>query len=65
MNIHYTAALQINAGDAEAHHNLGITYARLERWEKTRVEFEAALRLKPDYAEARRNLEQLKTLLGR
>jgi hypothetical protein len=37
----------------------------LEQWSEARREFETALRLKPDYADARRNLDQLKALLGR
>ena len=62
---HYSGRRETTPDDAEAHHNLGVAYARLERWAEARVEFEKALSLKPDYTDARRNLEQLKAVLGR
>jgi hypothetical protein len=36
-----------------------MAYARQARWAEARTELEAALRLQPDYAEARRHLDQL------
>jgi tetratricopeptide (TPR) repeat protein len=39
-----------------AHHNLGIAYASQGQWDRAIVEYQTALRLKPDYAVAHYNL---------
>ncbi len=46
-----------------AHCNLGRTYAALEMYNKARHEFEASLRLCPEYEPAREGLKTLKMLI--
>jgi Flp pilus assembly protein TadD len=52
----YRAALSIEPGSAELHNNLGVALGRLGRTEESVSHFENALKLKPDYKEARANL---------
>ena len=55
---HFSRALQINPGYAEAHNNLGIALASKGDVEDAVVHFKAALRLRPDFAGARDNLDK-------
>ncbi|MEJ2233191.1 MAG: tetratricopeptide repeat protein [Syntrophobacterales bacterium] len=41
----------------EAHNNLGVALARQGKMDEAVAQFEKALWLKPDYAQARKNLE--------
>ena len=61
---HYEAALKLNPNDAEAHHNLGAAYARLDRFAEAKACFATAVRLRPDYADAVRHLQQVRSVLG-
>jgi FkbM family methyltransferase len=51
-----TEALKLNPGFSEAHNNLGIALAELERWPEAMSAFEEALRLSPSNQLARNNL---------
>ncbi|OIO59859.1 MAG: hypothetical protein COZ46_00220 [Verrucomicrobia bacterium CG_4_10_14_3_um_filter_43_23] len=42
---------------AETYNNLGVAYARLGKAEQSRIAFEKALSISPDYLDARKNLE--------
>jgi Flp pilus assembly protein TadD len=52
------SALRIDPDFPEAHHNLGIAYARSGRMELAIPEFEKAVLLRPDEAIYRHNLER-------
>lgn len=47
----FLKVLAIDADDADAHHNIGITYMILEEWEKAAFHFEKALDLNPEMSE--------------
>jgi Flp pilus assembly protein TadD len=51
--------LELNANNPEAHFNLGYALSRLGRIDEARLHFAEALRLKPNYTEARKQLEML------
>ena len=53
---HYTRALELEPGFADAHNNLGVLLARSGRLSEAATRFEEALRLRPDYPEARQNV---------
>jgi len=55
---------RLKPGFAMPINNLGVLQARLGRLEEARQSFEAALRLAPDYAEARENLARVRAQLG-
>jgi tetratricopeptide (TPR) repeat protein len=57
--IHYKAATRINPSYAEAHFNLGVAYANLGQLQDARTEFQLALKVKPDFQEAKDDLDQL------
>jgi protein O-mannosyl-transferase len=61
----YRASLALQSGPATAqiHNDLGVTLARLGRMREAIAQFNEALRVKPDHAEARANL--LKASRGR
>jgi tetratricopeptide (TPR) repeat protein len=61
---HYEAALRLRPEDAEVHHNLGVAFARLERWPEAERELAAALRLQPNFPEAQRHLDQVRVITG-
>jgi tetratricopeptide (TPR) repeat protein len=44
----------------EAHNNLGIALGSQGRIDEAVAEFEAALRIKPDFVDARRNLDMVR-----
>jgi arylsulfatase A-like enzyme/Flp pilus assembly protein TadD len=52
-------AVSINPALAGAHNGLGVAYARQGNVEKAVGEWRAALRVRPDYEEARANLEKV------
>jgi Flp pilus assembly protein TadD len=52
----------LEPGYAEAHNNLGSVLAQAGRVREAIAEYEEALRIRPGYAKARANLEQLKVL---
>ena len=56
---HYRAGLDQCPGDDVAHNELGELYARLGRTAEARTEFEAALKLNPNFARAQKNLDAL------
>jgi Flp pilus assembly protein TadD len=53
----FAAAAELAPENPWIRNNLGAAWALLGRFDRAIPEFEAALALKPDYAEARRNLE--------
>jgi tetratricopeptide (TPR) repeat protein len=55
----YTEALRLVPGDAEAHFCLGCLLAKTGHQEEAVTCLEEALRLKPDYADAKRELQTL------
>lgn len=52
-------SVSLNWNDADAHYNLGVAYARQQDWANARRSFETALRLKPDFQQAKDALAQL------
>ena len=50
--------LRLNAADASAHHNLGNVLLATRRSAEAAAHYEAALRLRPDFAESRKNLDR-------
>jgi regulator of sirC expression with transglutaminase-like and TPR domain len=55
----YARSLRLDPADAWALNNRGLAYLRSGRPGKARRDFEAALRVSPDFAAARANLERL------
>jgi len=51
----------LKTDNPEAHFNLGIALARQGRRQEAATHYAEALRLKPDYAEAKRQLETIST----
>ena len=51
-------ALELNPHYAEAHYNLGNVLAGRGQIDEAIAHFKKALEIKPDYAEARRSLDQ-------
>ncbi len=54
------AAIKGNRTSASAHYNLGILYKKIDKPIKSEASYREALRLRPDYIEARFNLALLK-----
>jgi len=46
------------------HNNLGTAYLKLKKYTEALQEFKEALKLKPDYRRAKRNLKTVKKILG-
>ncbi|MDB6126406.1 MAG: yrrB [Verrucomicrobia bacterium] len=57
---HYEAALRVRPGIPEAHKNLALALANLGRLEEAEGQLQIALELRPDYAEARQLLQQVR-----
>ncbi len=57
---HYREALVYRASDAELRMSLGVALARLGRLDAARAEFEAALRIDPNFAPARQALAAIR-----
>jgi tetratricopeptide (TPR) repeat protein len=56
--LNYQDAIAISPGDPQYHTNLGKVLVRMGRFREGRAEFERALALAPDYAPARRSLDE-------
>lgn len=56
----YREGLRICPDDDVAHYELGKVLQKLGRTEEARAEFEAAVKINPDFNDARRQLEALK-----
>lgn len=52
------SAVQMSPMSADVHNNLGNVFTVQKQWEKAIEQYEEALRLKPNYPEARLNLER-------
>uniref|UniRef100_Q02CU7 Tetratricopeptide TPR_2 repeat protein n=1 Tax=Solibacter usitatus (strain Ellin6076) TaxID=234267 RepID=Q02CU7_SOLUE len=52
----FAHALQVTSGNYLAHHNLGVELADEGRYEAAIAEYQEALRIRPDYAQARTDL---------
>jgi cytochrome c-type biogenesis protein CcmH/NrfG len=52
----YRKALQIEPGNAELHYNLGVVFAAQNETTNASQEFQEALRLKPDFDDAKQQL---------
>ncbi|MFZ4287626.1 tetratricopeptide repeat protein [Variovorax sp. HJSM1_2] len=61
---HFSAALALRPGFAEAHNNLGLVYQDKNQLQKAVACYEAALRVRPDYALAHHNLGNALQHLG-
>lgn len=59
---HYRDAIRLEPGYAEAHNNLGILYAQRGELNLAREEWEAAVRINPEYADPARNLRRLQQM---
>jgi tetratricopeptide (TPR) repeat protein len=57
---HYREGLDQCPSDDVAHNELGELYARMGRTTEARTEFEAALKLNPNFARAQQNLNALR-----
>jgi tetratricopeptide (TPR) repeat protein len=55
----YAKRVDVHPNDAAAHHDLGRTYARLDRDDEARAEFEVVLMLNPNHADAHAALAQV------
>lgn len=62
---HAERALQLQPDYAEAHNCLGILHAQAGRLDLAAAEWQAAVRLKPDYENARDNLRRLEQITRR
>jgi len=60
----YLNALKITPGDHVLRNRLGIVYARNDELTKAAEQFELALQLKPNFDDARQNLERCRGRLG-
>ncbi len=56
----YREGLDLCPSDDVAHNELGELYARMGRTTEARAEFEAALKLNPNFTRAQKNLEALR-----
>ncbi len=52
----FQTALRLDPNYAEAHNNLGNTFAAIGQLDKAIHHYQAALEIVPDYADGRRNL---------
>ena len=57
----YSAVLKINPRHAVSHVNLGVMLVRQNRLAEAMTRFETALRLDPNYREAREYLDQVRS----
>ena len=55
---HFSEALRIDPGYAEAHNNMGVALARTGRIEDAVVHFREAVRIRPDFVAAHNNLKK-------
>lgn len=62
---HFTRSLEANPNVAGVHNDFGTMLAQLGRMEEGAQHFAEAVRLKPDYPLAKRNLERARALLNR
>ena len=56
---------EIKADYPEAHNNLGVALAQQDKLREAIAHFKKALQLKPDYAQARSNLDNATALLAK
>jgi tetratricopeptide (TPR) repeat protein len=53
---HYERSIQLKPEFVEAHYNLGVALAKLQRFQEAAERFKAAIELRPDYPAARHHL---------
>jgi tetratricopeptide (TPR) repeat protein len=58
-------ALTLTPADVDTHYNLGYTLSRLWRFDEAVYHYSVAIRLKPDFMEARRDRAELKRYMQR
>jgi len=49
--------LKLGAGSAELHCDMGVALGKAGRWDEAVGQFQEALKLRPDYAEAQNDLQ--------
>jgi len=62
--VQHRAVLEREPQSAEAHDDLGMALAGMGRFSEAAARFKEALRLEPDFTEARTNLEKASSLLA-
>lgn len=60
----FSSEVRAVPGNARAHSNVAAEYAKLGRWDAARAEYQAAIRISPDYPEAIENYGLLESHLG-
>lgn len=61
---HFSESLRIKPRDHLTHNNLGLTYAQMGDYPKAEKHFRESLELQPDFADARRNLDYLRSRIA-
>jgi len=61
----FSKSLRLYPTDVWALNNRGLAYGKLGKREKARRDFQAALRIEPEFEQARRNLKEIQSVLIR
>ena len=61
----YSEALRTDPNYKNAHYNIANTFGKQGKFKEARINYEAALRTRPDFPESSRNLQRTLQLIGR